>query len=185
MKLKDIQYSTISDENVKTLQKYVKKVASGVKRNILAVDIGTASGKSAISMAMAVDNIIVLTVDPRKECEVNLIRNYKMLDVDSDKITFYDDTSEEFGKDWCPEEIDICFIDGLHTYHGVVCDIENVVSKVKKGGYVMFHDYNLYKNSVGKAIDEFEGKLYKKVEEADGGENEGKKTGSIYVARRI
>jgi hypothetical protein len=38
--------------------------------------------------------------------------------------------------------VDAVFIDGLHTYEGVIVDIEAWVSKIRIGGSLIFNDYN-------------------------------------------
>lgn len=38
--------------------------------------------------------------------------------------------------------VDVVFIDGLHTYQGVVVDIQAWLSKIKIGGSLIFNDYN-------------------------------------------
>lgn len=53
-------------------------------------------------------------------------------------------------------EVDILFIDGDHSYNGVIQDF-NIYSKlVKSGGYVVFDDYNDYQLSpyVKRAVDD-------------------------------
>jgi hypothetical protein len=58
---------------------------------------------------------------------------------------------------------DIIYIDGDHSYEGVKKDLLNSFHKVKSGGYLMGHDYemnlekglHLYNFGVKKAVDEF------------------------------
>jgi len=58
---------------------------------------------------------------------------------------------------------DIIYIDGDHSYEGVKKDLVNSFNKVKSGGYLMGHDYEmnvekgrtLYNFGVKKAVDEF------------------------------
>jgi len=58
---------------------------------------------------------------------------------------------------------DIIYIDGDHSYQGVKKDLEASFEKVKDGGFIMGHDYemnaekgkNLYNFGVKKAVDEF------------------------------
>ena len=40
--------------------------------------------------------------------------------------------------------IHVLFVDGDHTYDGVMADIQNWVNRVVKGGYIAFHDYGHY-----------------------------------------
>jgi predicted O-methyltransferase YrrM len=59
------------------------------------------------------------------------------------------------------EEFDFAFIDADHSYEGCKADIESWLPKVKKGGWMFFHDYGS-KNHPGvkKAVDE----MFDKVE---------------------
>ena len=58
---------------------------------------------------------------------------------------------------------DIIYIDGDHSYHGVKHDLINAYTKIKNGGYIMGHDYemnmkkahHMYDFGVKAAVDEF------------------------------
>lgn len=51
--------------------------------------------------------------------------------------------------------IDLLFIDGDHSYNGVIKDFNNYSKMVKPGGYIVFDDYNDYTDSpeVKPAVD--------------------------------
>ena len=53
------------------------------------------------------------------------------------------------------DEIDVLFIDGDHSYDGVILDFEMYSKLVKNGGYIIFDDYNDYQYSpqVKPAVD--------------------------------
>ena len=177
MKIEDtISSGSVSVNNIRTLQEYAKKVSLSMVKPIV-VDIGTSVGTSAIALALAMPHIRVLTVDPNYNGKST--ENFKGMGV-ADRITYFQMTSEEFSKT-CPL-IEMCFIDGEHSYAGVKRDIEGIVKKVRRGGYVLFHDRNLYFNSVGKAIEEYEDELYAFIKETDG-RIEDPKEGSVYVGR--
>ena len=64
----------------------------------------------------------------------------------------------------CPDnEYDIIYIDGDHSYNGVKKDLIQSIKKIKNGGYIMGHDYEMNMNKaktnydfgVKKAVDEF------------------------------
>ena len=107
----------------------------------------------------------------------------QMCSIWSIKHKCYEMTSEEFGKKHIPEQIDACFIDGVHTPPGVKVDIDLIASKVRKGGYIMFHDVNLY--NLEPLIEIYEGKMFKFVEEEETEYLNGKPYGNIYVVERI
>ena len=61
------------------------------------------------------------------------------------------------------EFFDMIYLDGDHSYEGVKKDLEQAILKVKKGGWIMGHDYemnmikaqNTYTFGVKQAVDEF------------------------------
>lgn len=65
----------------------------------------------------------------------------KMLSIEASKM--YKDNS-----------LDFVFIDGDHSYDGVLSDIKHWEPKVKVGGIISGHDYNSWE-SVTKAVDEY------------------------------
>ena len=53
-------------------------------------------------------------------------------------------------------ELDMVYIDGLHTYEGVKNEIKLYLPKIKKGGWICGHDYgSKHFPGVKKAVDEF------------------------------
>lgn len=58
------------------------------------------------------------------------------------------------------ESIDFIYIDGNHQYNFVKQDIENYFSKIKPGGIIAGHDYDIYQSTphvrgVKIAVDKF------------------------------
>ena len=59
--------------------------------------------------------------------------------------------------------LDLMFLDGLHTYEGVKKDLRAALSRVRKGGWITGHDYDVnpercpfqYTFGVRRAVDEF------------------------------
>lgn len=72
-----------------------------------------------------------------------------------DSVTYLNKLEDNF--------YDAIYLDGDHSYYGVKRDIEICFKKVKKGGYIMGHDYemnyyktsNVYNFGVKQAVDEF------------------------------
>lgn len=65
-------------------------------------------------------------------------------------------TSENFLESIPDEFLDAVYIDADHSYLGVKKDLELSLRKVKKGGYIMGHDYNHSTfPEVVQAVDEF------------------------------
>jgi predicted O-methyltransferase YrrM len=51
----------------------------------------------------------------------------------------------DLAKEYFPEGIDLLFIDGDHSYNGIINDFNNYFPLVNKGGYIVFDDYLPYK----------------------------------------
>jgi hypothetical protein len=73
----------------------------------------------------------------------------------SDSVTFLQNQPDD--------TYDIVYIDGDHSYNGVKQDLRNAYKKIKNGGYIMGHDYEMnmskahtyYNFGVKAAVDEF------------------------------
>ena len=63
------------------------------------------------------------------------------------------DSSENVAKSW-KEKISLLHIDADHSYKGVCRDIKLWRPFVKKGGYMLFHDYTASEFGVKQAVDE-------------------------------
>jgi len=72
------------------------------------------------------------------------------------RITKIKDLSENVVSNYSDEAFDFVYIDGDHSYEGVLNDIERWFPKVKKGGFIGGHDYNNPPHpGVQKAVDDF------------------------------
>jgi hypothetical protein len=81
----------------------------------------------------------------RSEIESGQIQIHRMLSTEAAK--YIDDNS-----------LDWIYIDGDHSYKGVMADLENYYSKVKTGGYIIGDDYdrsNWYGDDVIRAVADF------------------------------
>ena len=136
-----------TDEEKKTFYKYASKVPDMGT----IVDIGTCAGGSAFIFALASKpSVNVVTIDPAENS--SFIENLKVLDNEK-KIIYIKDISESAVKKFAGD-IDLIFIDGVHSYRGVKNDFTWFKPFMNKDTIIMFHDYYLYKNKIGKAIDE-------------------------------
>jgi hypothetical protein len=59
------------------------------------------------------------------------------------QILFKD--SAEAASDITNESLDFVYVDADHSYEAVKRDINSWYSKLKSGGWMMFHDFNIYK----------------------------------------
>jgi precorrin-6B methylase 2 len=158
----------INKEEVALLKEYAAKVPE----NGLIVDIGTCEGGSAFAMAIgSLPSVKIITIDPTPNPRFEGHRE-KLGFID--KIEIIKKTSMDAWNGW-DLQVDMFFHDGLHSFNGVHDDNETFCKWVKKDGLCLFHDYKLYNNSVGKAIDEGNGKWYEKIKVVD----------NIYIAKCI
>lgn len=63
------------------------------------------------------------------------------------------------------ESLDFVFIDGLHTYEQVLKDCQNYYPKIKKGGFIIGHDFARIQD-VNKAVREFANSIGKEISNA-------------------
>jgi len=127
--------------------KYAKDVPDGG----IIVDIGTAAGGSAFVFTMvSKPKVKVYTIDPNKN--LDFLARRKEIGLEK-KLIFINKTSEDTAKGW-NKKIDLLFIDGIHNYLGVMNDFTWFKKFMVEGGIVMFHDYYLYRDTIGKAVDE-------------------------------
>jgi lipopolysaccharide biosynthesis glycosyltransferase len=90
---------------------------------------------------------------------LELIEKYK----ENPNIRIHKSNSIHFLQNQENNSFDIIYIDGDHSYEGVKHDLTNALSKIKKNGYIMGHDYemnmtkakNNYDFGVKQAVDEF------------------------------
>jgi len=64
------------------------------------------------------------------------------LDVFGDRVEMIRNTSLAAANDFENESLDFVFIDAMHDYDNCLLDIKAWEPKVKKGGYVMGHDWD-------------------------------------------
>jgi len=116
------------------------------------VELGVADGSTTIPLLKAASEIeggILHSVDP-SGCEdaIDLVGRYKMYDV----WKMYQMKSDDFFNKYALDmKIDFAFVDGDHSYAGVVSDIRNVVSRLVPGGIAIFHEWSLF----NKDVDDF------------------------------
>lgn len=115
------------------------------------VEIGSYAGGSA-SLIMHRNNTNIISIDlgnpiPKEICEQNVQKFntysnfYKYIKGNSHNTDIFNELNS------IVSEIDVLFIDGDHSYDGVVKDFEMYSTMVKPGGYIIFDDYNDYQYS--------------------------------------
>jgi hypothetical protein len=128
-------------------------------------EIGVFNGANAIRMFQSLNVETMYLIDPYLKYDgyskERLMFPFlpKNFDVVMDKLGEYADhaipfqmTSEE-ASPYIPNDLDMVYIDGNHAYEYVKKDIELYTPKVKHGGLIGGHDYQLY--DVQRAVCDF------------------------------
>lgn len=123
------------------------------------VEIGCYAGGSACLMLQR-KNTSVFSIDLGNPIHPSIVsenvnklnkhnNNYNYIQGSSHDLSVFNKLSEYL------TEIDILFIDGDHSFGGVIEDFKMYSKLVKTGGYIIFDDYNDYQHSpaVKPAVD--------------------------------
>jgi|AntRauTorcE11897_2_1112592.scaffolds.fasta_scaffold01629_5 predicted O-methyltransferase YrrM len=120
---------------------------------ITYLEIGTYKGASSLLMCHR-ENTKVVTVDRGKPIPMDLVRDnfnkYNPRPENSPTQIIGDSHSSQTFKIVEEEtngEVDILFIDGDHSEKGVIKDFELYSPLIKKGGFIVFDDYEDAKHS--------------------------------------
>jgi len=128
----------------------------------LAVDLGTYRGRSAITMSLHARKVVTIDlfedIITHSDDELRQAYDYygKNRDIYDNKfedvkrvlwpysnIEIVRGISYEQAQNFTDDFIDVIFVDDDHSYRGVKLDFENWFPKLKCGGYMLFHDYNI------------------------------------------
>jgi len=132
---------------------------------LTGVEIGVFVGENAYSMLTTlkiqkmylVDPYLPYT-DPRFPPGVDICEMYqvamKRLSKYHQKIRFIKTSSDE-AVNYVPDFLDFVYIDGDHGYDHVKQDIRLYYPKVRKGGMLGGHDFNIHYIGVCRAVTEF------------------------------
>lgn len=132
------------------------------------VEIGCYGGGSACLM-LQIKNIQVISIDLGYPIDPSIVKqNVKNLNIHNNDYYYILGNSQEqetinklknLIKD---QKIDILFIDGDHTFNGVLSDFSNYEKFVSENGYIVFDDYNDKEHSpeVKSAVDSIDFKNY-------------------------
>ncbi len=126
----------------KFLSHFVRRLPS----NPSILEIGTFKGLSAVVMAKARPDVEITTIDshigipnsPQLYSNPYIIEaNLKKYGV-SNRVRSITSSSQDFSP---KNDYDLLFIDGDHSFEGVSFDYTKFEPFVKKGGFIVFHDY--------------------------------------------
>lgn len=132
--LTGIEYhQTISDVNV------LKHCASLLPPNPVIVNIGACFGTSAMALLEARPDAFIFSVDiSPSPYEIENLKKAGLYSLN--RVIRVLGASQDIGQHW-PYPVDMCYVDGDHSYDGVVQDIRVWRPLVKVGGILLFHDY--------------------------------------------
>jgi len=141
-------------------------------KNLVGVEIGVEKALNAESILRMLNIKRLFLVDPffpyegaywsenasnmKAEIKIGYITDFEKakqcLSEFTDKIVFIKQKSEQ-AVNFIPDDLDFVYIDGDHSYEAVKKDIENYYPKVKIGGILGGHDFNMF--DVSKAVREW------------------------------
>lgn len=134
-----------------------------------SVDLGTYLGRSAALLAQGSD--IVISIDRFPTCDepaYSFPAVAEILKILAPNVYLFKGDSADEARMIREEAIDVIFIDANHTYSSVEKDIVAWYSKMKKGGYIIFHDYVPIWPEVVKCVDHYSEKFNLKFVEKKG-----------------
>lgn len=130
-----------------------------LKKNSNMLEIGRKFGGTTVLMASALENGHLYSIDiEHRECVDKYILSLK------DQVTIITDDSKNV--EWSTS-ISLLFIDGDHSYKGVLTDILKYVPFVDNDGYVVLHDVLGKKKILSPIIDRLLQQGWSELERAD------------------
>ena len=152
--------------SAKGLVSVINDLSSRLGRNVVGLEIGICKGENIVHFLEQTNRIDKIhCIDPylpymdwvgpvtQEDMDLWYEITMKNFAPHMDKIVMYKDTSENCVGKFENEQFDYIFIDGDHSYEGVIKDLYNYYDKVKTGGIFSGHDINL--SDVQKALKEF------------------------------
>jgi len=136
------------------------------KPELVGAEIGVFTGRNSESMLDSLDIKKLYLIDPYKDNVAGFTREeainsikieaHNRLDKYADRIVWLQKKSEDAILD-IEEDLDFVYIDGNHRYEYVKKDIELYAAKVKDGGLVAGHDFDVENegNGVQRAVKEY------------------------------
>jgi predicted O-methyltransferase YrrM len=138
----------IATDEGEALRREVEKLESGQTY----LEIGVAYGKSlSLACYYSKPGVDIWGID-----RLNWIQREETFDkLELEKeFNFIEGESQWEAFKW-QKPLDLLFIDGDHTYYGIIKDLLSWLPHVKHGGRVMLHDYDPSSPGVVRAVHEF------------------------------
>jgi len=135
-------------------------------QNLIGAEIGVRFGHNALNILRTKDIEKLYLIDPYTEYLTVGGRKFNSKDENAylkardnlkkyrDKVVFMTEKSSDAYLG-IMEELDFCYIDGLHTYEGVQQDIDLYYPLIKKGGLLGGDDFSIKFQGLCLAVIEF------------------------------
>lgn len=134
----------------------------------IGIEIGTAEGVTTEHLLSSIPTLKLFGIDPyptyidwdgnQPAAEKNKATYLERTAQFSDRLQHIYKESDDAHPDFANDSMDFVFIDGLHTYEQVKKDCNNYWPKLKKGGFLIGHDFARIQG-VNKAVNEFSDKV--------------------------
>lgn len=131
----------------------------------LILEIGTAGGHGTVLMAGQAPAARIVTLDLGNEAaslgvqrgqppwrDLSTIGTAYRDAGYTDRVTQHFVDSARFDYDSLPDEIDLAFVDGAHTYEYVAADSRHVLRRLRAGGVVVWDDCDYRSPGVSRAL---------------------------------
>ena len=136
--------------NRKTLYERFSEIGPKV-----GAEIGVAYGKNSINMLEALPDLKLYLIDPWDSGQNVKDTAHENLLPYRDRATIMEITSE-LAAPIVPDQLDLVYIDGDHSYDAVMLDIILWGRKVRPGGFLAGHDYvRTRKHGVYRAVNDY------------------------------
>lgn len=134
-----IQYGLISETDAKTIEKTLSLIMQEFPNDyIITCEVGIHNGETSRGMAK------YLQSNNRKfaHTAIDNQQDFKMGRPYEECLDFLIGDSVEMSARLVDDFYHFCFIDANHSFHKVIADFVAYTPKIKKGGYLLFHDTN-------------------------------------------
>ena len=124
----------------------------------VCIEVGSYKGRSTVvllEVAKHVNAVDYFRSHVNGQCQMDYyttLDDFKENTSGAENLTIWIGSSLHAVRDFDDDSVDLVFIDALHTYEAVLCDIVAWYNKLKMGGIYCFHDYSTHP-PVKKAVD--------------------------------
>lgn len=129
----DISYKTAKGWLTPNEREFLYEMARQVPPNGVICNIGVEYGASVVCLAQGNPTATIAAID------VDLTK-YLYSPSDFPNVRLYNGDSAYYNRNWPLAQINFCFVDGDHSYEGVLSDCEYIYLMAGVGSVIAFHD---------------------------------------------